>query len=316
MAKDQVKETEQLPAVQAQAGAVTVVEDFGDDAGGGLQNIDVSERRIPFINILDAKSPQCKRVSEGGVAGAMAGMFINTATNGLMDGELGFWFIAAKRDHYWLEFTPRNLGGGLVAVINVTDTKAMQRINALKEKQGKFVRLFTGTKRNPDGTPVDGTEIGETFSLSGYVLPVPSKDWIGKMPTLEMLAEAFPAIVGFKSTQIKKYQMLVERAANFKYDTAKGKQNPPLWAHAWLVRSVGEKNKKGDYYGYRITLAALNPDGSEMDKRQSLLLSNNPVYQAGKKLCADLESGAVKADYESANAADVGGATDGEDPPF
>lgn len=289
-----------VPATQGSAGALIPV-DFGTDAGGGLENMGTDERRVPFMNILQSNSPQVKRVSEGGIAGALAGMFLISSTGEVLDGEKGFWFIPAKRDHYFIEFTPRNLGGGLIAILPPDD----KRVLALRAKQGKFGKLTTATKWDAQHNPLDGTEITEIFGLAGYACSVGALD------------EVFPAFVGFKSTQIKKYQTMMDRVAKFFYETKAGKVNPPLWAHCWLVRTVGEKNKKGEFYGFKITLSALNPDGSEKDKRESLLFPNHPVYIAAKKLHDDLVSGAATVDREAAGADDDGVAQDdGGEIPF
>lgn len=295
--KDKPEAEEKAPGtdVARAAGTDVAVVDFGDDAGRGMENVTAEELRVPFLVILQSNSPQCKRPSEGGIAGATAGMIFNTSTGELFDGEVGLEMIPVERSHQFLEFTPRNLGGGFVAVYSPDDPKVL----ALREKQGKFGRLWTGTKRDDEGRPLDGTEITETFSL--YCL---------------MGNERFRAVVSFVSTQIKKYQAFMQRQTNMKYRNVRGDAvQPPLWAHRWLLQTAFEKNKKGDFYGWRLSLLAKDEKGIERPYPHSLIKTSDPDYADARTFNEMLRGGRARADYAKAGGASDG-AQDGEDPPM
>jgi hypothetical protein len=280
-------EDKNLPAA---AGTGTAVQtyDFGDDAGAGLEDVSSAELKIPFLNLLQPLSPQVKPVANGGMPGAVAGMLLNGATGELYKiDEAPMEFIPVYRDHKFLEFTPRALGGGLVAVYEPTDPIVLQ----LQQQHGKFGRLPRGvTKRNDKGEALDGTEITEVFSLFGIFKDPSSGQW-------------FRAVVSFKSTQIKKYQGFMGRVTSFKYPNPRSTENnklpdvtPPMWAHRWTLKTVFESNKQGDFYGLTLTLAVKREDGSEDAYQKSLLPLSDNLYQEAKAFHVMLKEGKAKAD--------------------
>ena len=296
--EDPTKGQELAPRTQTATGLATV--DFGDDAGAGMENIDSSEIKVPFLNILQSNSPQCKPVEAGGLAGATMGKMMNGGTSEMFAGKEGVVFIPVWRNHNFVEFTPRLLGGGFVAIHQPDDPLILQ----LQAKYGKFGRLPNGvTKRDEQGQAMDGTEITETFYLYGLIL-----DTYGMTQRV---------IVPFKSSQIKKYQAFMQRQMNIKYANPKGTDEnplppiqPPLWAHRWRLGTAFEKGKKGEYYGWTLSLAAKNDDGTEKPPVESLIQMSNPLYAEGRAFHAMLKSGTAKADYKT----DKAGALDEEVP--
>lgn len=282
------KGQELAPRTQTATGLAVV--DFGDDAGAGMENIDSSEIKVPFLFILQSNSPQCKPAEAGGVPGATMGMMMNGGTAELFAGKAGVGFIPVYRGHSFVEFTPRNLGGGFVAIHQPDDPLILQ----LQTKYGKFGKLPNGvTDRNEKGEALNGTEIIETFYLYGLIL-----DQYGMTQRV---------IVPFKSTQIKKYQAFMQRQMNIKYANPKGTDEnplppvqPPLWAHRWRLGTAFEKGKKGDYYGWSLGLAARNEDGSEKPPIESLIRMSDPLYAEGRAFNAMLKSGAATADFKTA----------------
>lgn len=277
--------------------------DFGDDAGAGMENVDSSEIKIPFFFILQSNSPQVKPVEAGGVPGAVMGMMMNGGSSEMFKGDKahGVTFMPVYRDHNFVEFTPRNLGGGFVAVHKPDDPLILQ----LQAQFGKFGRLPNGvTERNEKGEAMNGTEITETFYLYGLLV-----DEYGMTQRV---------IVPFKSSQIKKYQSFMQRQMNIKYANPNSTDEnplppvqPPMWAHKWRLGTQFEKGKKGEYYGWTLSLAAKNEDGSEKPPIESLVKMSDPLYAEAKAFFTMLKSGRAAADYKT----DKGGdAPEGEVP--
>ena len=108
-----------------------------------------------------------------------------------------------------------------------------------------------------------------------------------------------PALIAFTSTQIKKYKNFMNRVTGLKYNSPNGgpQVTPPMWAHRWVLQTVGEKNKKGDFYGWRMSLSAKNADGSEAPYIKSLVPRSDPLYQQAKDLYASIAEGRVKVDH-------------------
>jgi hypothetical protein len=285
-----LKETAPLPVEQP--GTALQVVDFGDDAGMGMEDVDKSEFKVPFLRILQPLSPQVKPLAEGGIPGAQASMIFDTGSGRFWDGKEGLEFIPVHRDHNYVEYIPRNLGGGFVGIHAVDDPLVLE----LRAKQGRFGRLSTTTKRDNNGLPLDGTEVSETFYLYGLSI---DKDGFAQR-----------VIVPFVSTQIRKYQSFMSRQMSIKYVNPRSTDEaplppvqPPLWAHRWRLTTIFEKNKKGEFYGWVLTLAAKKPDGTEEPPTKSLIPRSDPLYAEGRSFYDLLQEGKAKADYTKAEGA-------------
>lgn len=279
---DTVAGAENLPAVNTTGTALEVM-DFGDDAGLGMEDVGRDEFIVPILRILQPLSPQCKPVAQGGLPGAKPGMIINTATNELYDGANGFVFVPVHRDHNFVEFIPRNLGGGFVGIHADDDPMILQ----LRAQQGQFGRLYTSDKKTSDGLPAEGTEIGEQFYLYGLVL--------------DENGFASRVMIAFGSTQIKKYRGFISRVDTIRYIGPDNQQvKPPLWAHRWRLSTTYESNKKGEFYGWSIGLAERNDDGTEQPAIKSLVKRSDPLYTQGREFYDLIHTGGAKVDYAKA----------------
>ena len=69
-----------------QGGALATL-DFVADSGMGLENIDKGDLALPFLKLLQSMSDETKKKHAKYVEGAEAGMFYNTVTKKLYDGE-------------------------------------------------------------------------------------------------------------------------------------------------------------------------------------------------------------------------------------
>lgn len=263
--------------------ALAVAEDYGDDAGKGMENITADERKIPFVRLLQSNSPQCTNDGNAKyMPNAKAGMFLNTSTGALFD---KLEFIPCARDHKFVEYVPRDLGSGFVTVHEPN----AEIVLMLRAKQGKFGKLENGVVRDAKGNITAGTEIIEGFQV--YAIFLDSET-----------GAKFRAVASFTSTQIGKYQNLIDRIDNIEYRTSAAEDaktiKPPMWAHRWVMTSANEKNKKGAFKGYVLGLATKKPDGSDDFPIKSLIKMSDPLYAEGRAFRAFVESGKGAADYE------------------
>lgn len=284
MAKNEAKKPEPEDTGTAAAAADTqqpqtsgqevAVYDPGSDAGAGMEGVSRDEYSVPFVYVLDAKSPQCAPVSAGGIAGAKAGMLLNTGTNEIYDGEKGVYFIPAHRDHNYGEWIPRNpdgSGGGFVGIRAADDPMVV----SLKEKHGKFGRIPTA----------DGHELVEAYYIYGHLVPgYADGDF-----------SATPALIPFKSTGIVAYKNFITRVMGITYPGAEGRViNPPLWAHLWKIGTVYRPAKKAGQSGWYIPKLWLN----EEPPLKARLKTNDPLYIRSRELYESIKSGRVKAAKE------------------
>lgn len=293
MAKDK-KAEEQTPAADqpAQTQEVALKEgsteladyDFGEDAGAGMEDVKKDEFLIPFLRILQSNSPQVDEASGAYLPGAKASMILNTGTNELYDGKTGVEFVPVHRDHGFVEWTPRDAGGGFVGLRSEEDPAVL----ALRKEQGNFGKLKTTT----------GTEIVEVYSLFGLTVVdgAPSR-----------------VVVAFASTQIKTYRGWIGRVTGMQYKVNDKFILPPLWAHRWRLTTVPQQNKKGKFFGWALTLAEKLPDGREAPPLQSFVKRSAPLYAEGKSFHDVIKAGKAKVDHSKG---DTPQQTEGDDIPF
>ena len=97
-----------------------VMDDIFETAGDGAA-FDSSEMQIPFVRILQAMSPQLSKKKPEYIEGASQGDLFNTVTNQYWDGEEGITVIPCYQTTKYLEFIPREQGGGFQGEIPAND---------------------------------------------------------------------------------------------------------------------------------------------------------------------------------------------------
>ena len=78
--------------IKKERGALATL-DFVKDSGMGLENIDKGDLALPFLKLLQSGSDETKKKHAKHVEGAEAGMFYNTVTKKLYNGEKGIEVI-------------------------------------------------------------------------------------------------------------------------------------------------------------------------------------------------------------------------------
>ena len=199
---------------------VAVGFDYGEDTGRGFEKQEGSEVAIPFLNVLQSGSPQ---VESNLPEGSKAGMLFNTVTQQLISGEEGTLFLPCQKQYAFVEWVPRDQGGGFVAM-HKHDSDLVK--DALGRNKGRTI----GLKASADK---DANEIVETYYMYGLVLNDAGDS-----------AEGF-AVLSFTSTKIKPYRNWITSMRMIK-----GK--PPIFAFRTHVKTTKQKNKKGTFFNFLI----------------------------------------------------------------
>ena len=114
---EQATETAVVTATTTEVGEA--IDLFQADSGVGLENVEAGDMAIPFIALLQALSPQVKKKT---LEGAEDGMFMNTVTSKLYE---KLHVIPCAFSKAWVEWVPREKGGGFVAQ-HTTDELMLQ----------------------------------------------------------------------------------------------------------------------------------------------------------------------------------------------
>ena len=265
-------------SVEAKKDQAMAAYDYGDDAGSGYESQSGDDIAIPFVSVLQSNSPQCADEDST----ARPGMIYNTVTEEAVSGKEGLVLIPATTQHVFVEFVPRDEGGGFVGV---------HQVDSPEVKQAKSSCEFGQYKSSA------GNELVETFYVYGVM-----EDDDGNAGGMAVLA--------FTSSKIKVYKRWNTKLRMFTINNGGRKIRPPLFAHRVRLTTEKEKNAKGEFFNFKLQPA-------EGDLQSSLIPPGDERMEAAKQ-CKDLiEGGEARASYETQEATSrVPGSDDDEPAPF
>jgi hypothetical protein len=272
--KDQPPVMAMTPPPETQA---IEVFDYGDDSGQGFENQDMSDRKLPLIELLQSNSPEVAE-SKGKV---WAGMFRNTVTEEIYE---EVYFVPAITDHCWTEWIPRDDGGGFRGR-HRKDAKIVAE--AIARNDGRAIgKLAVPQPPDPKTQKPQPThELVESFEIYGIVYDAKTGEIQGF------------AMIPFVSTKIKIYRAWNSAIGNFAPTINGKKLNPgqvPIFAHRVKMTSESETKATNTYQ-----VPVLSPAEGGDDLKNSLLPKNDARYVAAKKLHDDVLAGLAKAAYET-----------------
>jgi hypothetical protein len=216
--------TTEVAKVEADPTAsVPAVFDFGQDSGLGFENQTQADMSVPFLNILQGLSPQVQEEDSP----YKAGMIYNTVTEEAYKGSVGLSIIPVETEHKFVEYVPRDAGGGFVAV---------HEDNSLIVEKAKAASKAFGKYKTPEGN-----DLVETFYV--YALDAETGGYL---------------VIPFSSTKIKVYRNWKTCVNLFNHRAFGIPGKPPLFAHIVRLTTEKESRKAGDSYNFR-----LNPENKE-----------------------------------------------------
>jgi len=258
-----------------------LIDDMFEDAGDGA-SYDSSEMQIPFVRLLQALSPQLKKKDPQFIEGAASGDIFNNVTGQYWSGEEGITVVPCYQTTKYLEFTPREQGGGFQGEVAANDP-----------------RLQNTTRNGGKETLPNGNELVKSDQ---HFCLIVEEDGMTQ-----------PVVIDMKSTQLKVSRRWKTQIAMKKVKHPKtGKLiTPPLYASMWKLRSVEETNDKGDYANWVVENVGLVDDTDVYREAKAFRES----VLAGE-VKAQAEDQGPSSNSETPSAAGGGGYSDDSDIPF
>lgn len=206
-----------------------LLDDMMLDAGEGAA-FSADEMQIPFVRLLQALSPQLNKKKAEYIDGASSGDAFNNVTGQYWDGEQGLIVIPCYQTTKYLEFTPREMGGGFRGEINPNNPVLQQTTRS-------------GSKEIlPNGN--------ELVKSDQHFCLIVDED-----------GGFQPAVIDMKSTQLKVSRRWKTQIAMQKVTLPDGRKvTPPVFATMWKLRSVEESNDQGSWSNWAVEKVGLVKD--------------------------------------------------------
>ena len=238
---------------------VAADDDFFADAGAGLSDFQQSDFLIPYVRIIQALSKELQRNHAKFLAGAAQGMFVNSATRKLYDGDKGFLAVPVGFSHRYMAWRPNNAGPAY--------------------DMGDDPTKFNSLIPNDDGKRMDeqGNEVTDSLQYFLLLVNPESGEW-----------EA--AVLNFGGVQARKGRgwatTINNRMERFPANHPKAGQlfRPAMWFYSYKITTVPESNDKGSWYGFLIE------DGPKVMDLQN----GREIFRAASELRKRIDAGEVK----------------------
>lgn len=196
--------------------------DFEELGGLGFEETTSQDMAIPFLRILAQLSPQVNKRDGAYVEGAEAGMLFNTVANKAYDGEKGVQVIPCYYNRRYVEWAPREKGGGYYGSYSPDDA------------------IVNTTTQN---------ERGEYLLPNGNILTNTAQFFV------ILLDEDGPqrCLITMSSTQLKKARKWVTQMQSLMAQGKNGNSYTlPMMSHKYQLGTVAESNDKGNWFGWEI----------------------------------------------------------------
>lgn len=221
-------------------GALALPHDYGKLAGEGMENMTSRDQAVPFIRILQALSPEVAKKDQK-IAGATPGMFIDSVTSELHEELI---FVPCLTEHLFVEWKPRNAGGGFVG------------------RHDLHSGIDQKCKRNDKNRLVlpNGNEIVETFYVAAMLLESPDAT---EPKGFVMLAFTSSGIQPYKKSigELRKFPGAPLFAHRLRAMTEEQSNTDGTWAN-WVIRPVNQP--EGDpVFRNGIVASIIDPNGPQ-----------------------------------------------------
>jgi hypothetical protein len=241
-------------------------DDFFADAGEGLQDFSQTDYLIPYVRIIQALSKELQKNHAKFLKGAEQGMFVNSATRKLYEGEkTGFLAVPVSFNHRYMAWLPNNAGPAYDMGDDPSKFNATEPVAEGKEKGKKFDE--------------DGNQL--TDALQFFIMLVNKET-----------DEFEVAVLNFTGSQARKGRGWVSTIGN-RMERRNGQlMRPAIYFYSYDITTVPESNDQGSWYGFLI---------SEGPKVKDLP-NGREIFTTAKQLRERIKAGEVKAAVEEPDA--------------
>jgi hypothetical protein len=216
---------EKVPAVAQAAGLPARAEDYLIAHGGaGFEYGSARDYIVPRLSVLQKNSPQVDEALPEFIKDAKVGQFFVKGETAAIDSKEGIVFVPCMYKPQYLEWKPRDNGGGLVAVY--------EEAEALKLKT---------VRQGAKDVLANGNHLQRHSNIFGLLVDVAKGEWR-------------PFVMSLASTQQKYASMLYTQLKNQTREVTvngrKGKVTLPMFLNVVRATTKAEANQSGSWYSF------------------------------------------------------------------
>lgn len=191
-----VKPRPTVPSVKAAVVPAFMKGRMERDAGKGVSTAQ-EDNLVPLIYILQAQSPQVNKRNAAYIEGAEASdIWLRNAPDPIVRGDTGFLFQPCFFNKDWIEWVPRDSGGGFVArhlelpqdAKKIEDPKNPNRVKYIRPNQNEVVE----TRHHVGYVITENGPLPYVISLSGSGHTV-SRQWMFMMNGAQIDGQKAPS---------------------------------------------------------------------------------------------------------------------------
>jgi len=198
---------------------------FRDDANKGFENVRQESLALPILKLLQNGSGEAQKRNQNYVEGAEPGMFLNTVTKKLYDGDKGINVIPCYHKTEYQEWAEFGTGSGRPENIYPADSDILSKTT----KDGARDRL-------PNGNYI--LNVHQNFVL------IVGDD-----------GHAESALISMSASQGKVAKKWLSLQMSQTMSDEQGTFTPASFAFAYKLTSVLNSGKGNQWYGYNVAVA-------------------------------------------------------------
>ena len=174
-------------------------------------------------------SPQLSKRDGAYIEGAEEGDIFNTVTGEIWGGDKGVLVVPAAFHFKYIEWKPREDGGG-------------------------FVASFTRDEELPS---TEQDERGRAITGAGNLLSDTAEHYVAIVGTN---GQVDTAVIAMSSTQLKHSRKWNSMISQQQMQTKEGMKPAPTYSRLYRLKTASESNEQGDWVGWSVTLEGVVDD--------------------------------------------------------
>ena len=209
---------------------------FEADAQKGFENVKTESLAPPILKLLQNGSAEAQKRNQNYVEGAEPGMFLNTVTKQLYDGDKGIMVIPCHYKLEYQEWADYGTGSGRPENIYPDTSDVLDK-----------------TTKGPDGK--------DRLQNGNYILTV-GQHFVIILGT----KSSETAMISMSSSQGKVSRKWNSMMKSITLDGEQGPYTPPSFSHMYKLSSVLNTGKGNQWYGYNVEKVGMLEDAKMYER--------------------------------------------------